>query len=110
MPIAAATYHQYVITRDAASKQLSGYVDGLPAFSVIDSAGRGVISAANVLRFFRDNESCGASDVPYMGWKPQAPSSEHAARTVTASTGRSHGWSPCSPPARALGKTGGDDQ
>jgi Concanavalin A-like lectin/glucanases superfamily len=51
--ITANKYVQVVLTRDA-SGVVTGYVDGAQQFQLGDS-GKGVISSANLLRFFQDN-------------------------------------------------------
>jgi uncharacterized repeat protein (TIGR01451 family) len=53
-PIAANTYVQVALTRDA-SRNVAGYVDGVLQFSFVDSADRATIDARNTLRFFRDD-------------------------------------------------------
>jgi hypothetical protein len=59
-PITANTYVQVVLTRDASSGTVVGYVDGAQQFSFTDTAGDAVIdSSFNTLRFFRDNEAIG---------------------------------------------------
>jgi hypothetical protein len=56
------SYVSVVLTRDALGR-LTGYVDGVPQFSVDDSANRyGVIDNNNTLRFFQDNVSGGFTD------------------------------------------------
>ena len=59
--IAANNYVQVVLTRDASSKEVVGYVDGVQQFSFTDTNNDAVISAKNTLRFFRDNESSGGA-------------------------------------------------
>jgi len=58
-PLGANRYVQLVLTRDGTTKQVVGYVDGVQWLSFVDSADDGVISAANSLRFFKDD---GAED------------------------------------------------
>jgi subtilisin len=53
--VPAATYVQVVLTRNAASKQVVGYVNGAQQFSFTDTSDHGVISAANALRLFKDD-------------------------------------------------------
>ncbi len=65
-PIAANTYVQVALTRDSGGTVV-GYVDGVQQFSFFDglSDGNGfqaIIDANQTLRFFRDNESDGATD------------------------------------------------
>ena len=48
---------QVVLTRDAATGIAAGYVNGAPQFSIADPTGVAVISAANELRFFKDDAS-----------------------------------------------------
>jgi CSLREA domain-containing protein len=59
-PIAANTYVQVVLTRDA-SGTVIGYVDGAQQFSFSDASGDAVIGVNNALRFFMDNQSGGAT-------------------------------------------------
>jgi YD repeat-containing protein len=54
--IAANTYVQVVITRDATGT-ITGYVDGTQQFQFSDSSSIGVIDSNNTLRFFRDDNS-----------------------------------------------------
>jgi len=54
-------YAMAVLTRDA-SGTLTGYVNGVQQFQLADPDSHGVISADNVLRFFRDNDSGCACD------------------------------------------------
>ena len=62
--IAANTWVDVVLTRNSATRRVRGYVNGAPQFNLADPNGYGVMSVANVLRFFRDNanreESAGA--------------------------------------------------
>jgi hypothetical protein len=59
--IKAGEYLLVALTRDSAG-MVTGYVDGTKQFSYDDSSTRAaVIDAHNTLRFFRDNESGGAS-------------------------------------------------
>ncbi|MDQ3913607.1 MAG: Ig-like domain-containing protein, partial [Actinomycetota bacterium] len=68
-PIAANTYVQVVLTRDASDRSVVGYVDGIQQFSFFDNnklslsdtVNDGVIDSNNTLRFFRDNESDGVT-------------------------------------------------
>ncbi|MDW8382549.1 MAG: LamG-like jellyroll fold domain-containing protein [Verrucomicrobiota bacterium] len=56
------TWHQIVVTRDLTGL-ITVYSDGVPRLSFNDTAGYGLISAANTLRFFKDDgsdESAGA--------------------------------------------------
>ena len=48
---------QVALTRDSASKEVVGYVNGVEQFSFIDSANEAVISSADALRFFKDDGS-----------------------------------------------------
>jgi CSLREA domain-containing protein len=59
-PIAANQYVQVALSRDSGGT-VAGYVDGVQQFSFTDSSGEAVIDANNALRFFRDNQSGGAS-------------------------------------------------
>lgn len=52
--IPANTYVQAAITRDAA-KNVKGYINGVEQFSFLDTSDYGVISAADTLRFFVDD-------------------------------------------------------
>jgi hypothetical protein len=58
-PIIPDTYRQIVLTRAGGSGTVVGYVDGVQQFSFVDSGGDGVISAANTLRFFIDDNQSG---------------------------------------------------
>lgn len=60
-PLAANRYVQVVLTRNASSKEVVGYVDGVQQFSFTDSSNDAVIDANDNLRFFKDNASGGAS-------------------------------------------------
>lgn len=51
-------YSQVVLTRTAAGS-VTGYVDGVEAFTFDDAGGLAVIDDADVLRFFRDNDGGG---------------------------------------------------
>ena len=55
-----------VITRRAATPSslatVTGYVDGVEQWQVPDSAGVAVINQENTLRFFRDNDTGGATN------------------------------------------------
>ncbi|MEP7269951.1 MAG: LamG-like jellyroll fold domain-containing protein [Acidobacteriota bacterium] len=59
--IAANTYVQVVLTRDA-GKNFTGYVNGVQVLSFVDTADLAVLDSFNQLRFFRDNESNGPGD------------------------------------------------
>ncbi|MCX6904711.1 MAG: hypothetical protein NTW03_14765, partial [Verrucomicrobia bacterium] len=48
------TWHQVVLTRDLAN-QVAVYCDGVPRLNYNDAAGYGVITATNVLKFFKDD-------------------------------------------------------
>jgi uncharacterized repeat protein (TIGR02543 family) len=54
--VLASNWVQVVLTRDA-SKTVTGYVNGLQQFSFTDTSDNAVISAANALRFFKDNNN-----------------------------------------------------
>jgi hypothetical protein len=59
-PITADSWRQIVVTRNGVTGTIVGYVDGVQQFSFVDASGDGIISAANTLRFFiDDNESGG---------------------------------------------------
>jgi hypothetical protein len=53
--VPAGGYVQVALTRNAASKQVVGYVNGVQQFAFTDTTGHGVISAANTLRLFKDD-------------------------------------------------------
>jgi CSLREA domain-containing protein len=55
------SYVQVALTRDASSKAVVGYVDGVQQFAFTDAANDAVINANNILRFFRDNQSGGTT-------------------------------------------------
>jgi uncharacterized protein (TIGR03437 family) len=57
-PIAANTFVQVVVTRDA-GKNIKVYVNGLEQLSFVDTGDSGVIDANNRLRFFQDNTQGG---------------------------------------------------
>lgn len=59
-PIAANTYVQVVLTRNATGT-VTGYVNGAQQFSFNDSTSNAVIDSNNALRFFKDNISGGAT-------------------------------------------------
>lgn len=54
--VLASNWVQVVLTRDAA-KTVVGYVNGVQQFTFTDSADNAVISGANALRFFKDDNS-----------------------------------------------------
>jgi len=54
--VLASNWVQVVLTRDAA-KTVVGYVNGVQQFTFTDTADNAAISAANALRFFKDNNS-----------------------------------------------------
>jgi hypothetical protein len=62
--IVANRWVNITLTRNAATKRVRGYVNGVQQFNRADPDGLAVISGANVLRFFRDDsnreESAGA--------------------------------------------------
>jgi hypothetical protein len=55
--VAANKWVQITLTRDATSRVVTGYVNGVKQFSIVDSGGIGVVDAS-VMRFFIDND-CG---------------------------------------------------
>jgi len=55
--IAANTFVSVVLTRNGPNERIRGYVNGAPQFNLADPGGYGVMSVANVLRFFRDNSN-----------------------------------------------------
>jgi hypothetical protein len=59
-PIAANQYVQVALSRDSGGTVV-GYVEGVQQFSFSDTSGEAVIDANDALRFFRDNQSGGAS-------------------------------------------------
>ena len=59
--VKAHTYTQVVLTRNATTKVVTGYVDGKAQLSFTDTDGLATISGKNTLRLFRDNISSGAS-------------------------------------------------
>lgn len=58
---ADGSYHQAVVTRDAAGR-LAGYVDGSPSWIDVDDTGRDGVFDAGWIRLFRDNETGGHSN------------------------------------------------
>jgi hypothetical protein len=59
-PIAANQYVQVALSRDSGGTVV-GYVEGVQQFSFSDTSGEAVTDANDALRFFRDNQSGGAS-------------------------------------------------
>lgn len=57
--LTAAAYHQVIFTRDSTG-QATGYVDGVPLVSFMDTSGLALLND-DLLRVFRDNESGGAT-------------------------------------------------
>ena len=55
--IAANTFVSVVLTRNGPNERIRSYVNGAPQFNLADPGGYGVMSVANVLRFFRDNSN-----------------------------------------------------
>ncbi len=54
--VLVSNWVQVVVTRDA-TDTVAVYANGVPQFSFSDTAGNGVISTANALRFFKDNNA-----------------------------------------------------
>ena len=56
--VKANTFHDIVLTRDKSSKKVTGYVDGVKQFEVVDSRGDYTFAAANAIaNFVRDNST-----------------------------------------------------
>jgi hypothetical protein len=60
--IPANTYVQVVLTRDGATKQVTGYVDGTQEIQFTDTNDDAVIDSANTLRFFIDDQVTGGEE------------------------------------------------
>jgi hypothetical protein len=54
-PFRPNVYAQAILTRDSATKEVVGYVNGVEQFRVTDSTDIGVVSPDNVVRFFKDD-------------------------------------------------------
>jgi hypothetical protein len=61
-PIAANGYAQVVLTRDAATSRVVGYVDGRQAIAFDDTAGDAVFLPDTPVRFFKDDSVVGGEE------------------------------------------------
>lgn len=61
-PFQDNVYAQAVLTRDGATKTITGYVDGTQEFQFTDTSDNGVISDAKTLRFLLDDELTGSEE------------------------------------------------
>jgi len=61
-PFAAGRYSQVVLTRDGATRQVVGYVDGEQVISFIDSSDQAIIGTQNSLRLFKDDSAVGGEE------------------------------------------------
>ncbi len=57
--VGPGTFLEAVLTRDSSTNLVTGYFDGTPVFSFTDSSSLAVISAANLLNIFQDDNTTG---------------------------------------------------
>jgi Concanavalin A-like lectin/glucanases superfamily len=61
-PFAPGAYAQAIVTRDAATEEVVGYVNGHKEISFIDGNDDATVGPAGVLRFFKDDDSVGGEE------------------------------------------------